>query len=143
MTALAVETCERCGWDAAQGQCRREVDSGDSCAVYAFTTATASPWGPPVGEPTELAPTIRRADPLVTVWRKPFPKPKVGGPARAHIARYVNPNPSPQFRQWTADELAAMGQAEHSPEWQAWYKAMPARMTAKQERAYFLKGGAS
>lgn len=61
----------------------------------------------------------------------------------ARIALYRPATPPSWPKPWTVEELAAMGKTgEHSEAWKAWYKAMPAKMTAKQERAYFLKGGA-
>lgn len=147
--------CESCGWPAFGGECRRKADTGDTCDLYAFSDVEISVecdgWDAPrvADLVSTRAPIALRPVPA-TVYRKEARSKRysistkgLGLPTwpLARIARYVPPVEPTWPAPWTSEELAAMGKAEqHSPEWQAWYDAMPAGMSAKAERDYFTRG---
>lgn len=155
--ARVVDGCERCGWDLdVNGQCLRAWSTGDPCELYAYSAPVvlAGPaWPAPVAEGPYLGPFV--ADCVASVawavwWRSdrdaPTPRyrkraprirSKVKGwnfdPPMSKLARYI-PEHVPT---WWVDPAPPV--IERSAEWRAWYEAMPAGMTAKQEREYFLK----
>lgn len=149
LAVMTEKECERCGWwQLADGSCGRESMSGDTCEMYAWAdvelVVSCDGWSAPrvsdlisTRAPIALRPVpatvyAKRADVVAGFKVKPGTMSK--------LARY-RPAVAPTWHeQWSLEQLKAMGQGEHSEEWRRWYAAMPARMTAKQEREYFLRG---